>query len=364
MKDIQLIVVGGFLGAGKTTALLELAQRLQAQGKRVAAITNDQSPHLVDSALVERRGLPVEEVTSGCFCCNFHDFADRLQTLCEKERPDVILAEPVGSCTDLLSTIMKPLRQERAGSFGLAPLTVVVEPQRLQALRAGGPNHFGREEVPYLFSKQLEEADVLLLNKCDLLTPDRRADCVAYLEENYPQAKVLCASAREGEGVAQWLALLDQRPAFDQSSPAIDYDTYAAAEAALGWLNARVTLRAPEGCDAGALLLELAESLRLALRGSNSEIAHLKAGATDASGDLAKVSCVSMESPASLDVQPAQAFCDFRLILNVRAACQPDTLQAAAQRQLQMAAQAANAEILDCQIACFAPSYPNPVYRL
>jgi G3E family GTPase len=64
-------MVGGFLGAGKTTALLRLAQHLTAQGRRVALITNDQSYGLVDTVRVRAHGFPAEEVTGGCFCCRF-----------------------------------------------------------------------------------------------------------------------------------------------------------------------------------------------------------------------------------------------------------------------------------------------------
>ena len=65
------VMVGGFLGAGKTTALLRLAEHFTSQDRRVGLITNDQSQGLVDTALVRRKGYPVEEITGGCFCCRF-----------------------------------------------------------------------------------------------------------------------------------------------------------------------------------------------------------------------------------------------------------------------------------------------------
>ena len=71
MTAARYIMVGGFLGAGKTTALVRLAGRLQAAGQRVGLITNDQSVGLVDTALAAAHDLPVEEITGGCFCCRF-----------------------------------------------------------------------------------------------------------------------------------------------------------------------------------------------------------------------------------------------------------------------------------------------------
>src|ERR1041385_7527371 len=72
MAKARYIMVGGFLGAGKTTAILQLAQNLHSEGTRVGLITNDQSFGLVDTALLSSQGLPVEEITGGCFCCRFN----------------------------------------------------------------------------------------------------------------------------------------------------------------------------------------------------------------------------------------------------------------------------------------------------
>src|SRR5260370_42298989 len=69
MPDARYIMIGGFLGAGKTTAMLRLARKLVADGLRVGLITNDQSSGLVDTALVRASGLPVEEITGGSVRC-------------------------------------------------------------------------------------------------------------------------------------------------------------------------------------------------------------------------------------------------------------------------------------------------------
>ena len=65
-------MIGGFLGAGKTTAILQIAKKLRDQGLRVGLITNDQSYGLVDTAMLGSHGFAVEEITGGCFCCRFN----------------------------------------------------------------------------------------------------------------------------------------------------------------------------------------------------------------------------------------------------------------------------------------------------
>src|SRR5580698_8085252 len=102
MKRLRFIMVGGFLGAGKTTTLARLARFYQARGQKVGLVTNDQAQNLVDTTSLRSQGFPVEEVPGACFCCRFDELVGRVGALENHERPDVILAEPVGSCTDLV----------------------------------------------------------------------------------------------------------------------------------------------------------------------------------------------------------------------------------------------------------------------
>src|ERR1700729_1914362 len=105
MSKARYIMIGGFLGAGKTTAVLKLAEHLTATGSRVGLITNDQSVGLVDTAMLASHGFPVEEITGGCFCCKFNSLVDAADRLSIETRPDVFIAEPVGSCTDLKASV-------------------------------------------------------------------------------------------------------------------------------------------------------------------------------------------------------------------------------------------------------------------
>lgn len=363
MKQVKLIIIGGFLGAGKTTAVISLADQIRKSGKTAAVITNDQTAGLVDTELVRQSGFPTQEVSKGCFCCNFHDFARCLHQLRAEYDPDIILAEPVGSCTDLLSTIMKPIKNKEAGSFYPAPLSVLVDPQRLDTLGPGGSNPFRRPEVSYLFLKQLEEADLIVLNKIDTLAPSQLTRYLNLLHQNFPNAKVLPVSAKTGAGLDGWLAELDQVPSFDKPSPAIAYDTYAAAEAALGWLNATAALTAPNGFKLDSFLVSLGENIRTALEKREEEIAHLKLCAIG-SEDLSKLSCVGMHSPVSLDRKTDETCNNAYLIMNIRAACAPDKLLSISNEILDKTASEQNISLSARKTDCFAPSYPNPVFRM
>ena len=109
-------------------------------GKRVGLITNDQAANLVDTAALKDRGLPVEEVSGGCFCCKFDDLVGAMDVLTGAEQPDALLGEPVGSCTDLSATVIQPLKALHSDRYRLAPFTVLVDPDRVgEVLGLSGP---------------------------------------------------------------------------------------------------------------------------------------------------------------------------------------------------------------------------------
>ncbi|HXX23130.1 MAG TPA: GTP-binding protein, partial [Terriglobia bacterium] len=167
----RLIIVGGFLGSGKTTLLWEAAQRLTKQGHTVGLITNDQAPDLVDTALLARSRMGVREVAGSCFCCNFVGLMGAMQSLIDGN-VDTIIAEPVGSCTDLSATILQPLKDKHP-EIDLAPLTVLADPDRVREVLKQTDSLMHANAL-YILRLQMEEADCVLLNKIDTLSPDER----------------------------------------------------------------------------------------------------------------------------------------------------------------------------------------------
>src|SRR6266700_325943 len=158
-----LVLVGGLLGSGKTTLLLETARRLSNAGSRVALITNDQGGALVDTRFAVASGADTEEIVGGCFCCRFSDLMDSAERL-RAHKPDVILAEPVGSCIDISATVLQPIRKFYRDRYRLAPFTVLVDPGRARELLAPDAD----PHLAYLFTNQLTEADLICFSKIDL----------------------------------------------------------------------------------------------------------------------------------------------------------------------------------------------------
>lgn len=237
----RIILVGGFLGAGKTTLLWEAARKLTEQGKRVGLITNDQASQLVDTAFLERSGSTVSEVNGSCFCCNFKGFSDAILNLKEKTKADIIIAEPVGSCTDLSATIMQPLKENFEDKLDISPLIVLVDPERLKVMLEGGTSGL-HASAEYIVQKQLEEADIIVITKTDLLPRYQLESLKRHSADKWPLAKILTMSSKNGEGMETWLN--EVMNYFDAGThlAEIDYDVYAEGEAVLGWLNTTVLL--------------------------------------------------------------------------------------------------------------------------
>ena len=121
----RIAILGGFLGAGKTTLMTKIAAELVRSGRTVGLITNDQGEALVDTQFSRSMGFEVAEVLRGCFCCRFNDLLMSARGLVADHRPDYIIAEPVGSCTDLQTTVVAPLQTIYGEEFDVAPLMIL-----------------------------------------------------------------------------------------------------------------------------------------------------------------------------------------------------------------------------------------------
>src|SRR6516164_2942276 len=213
-KTVRFVMVGGFLGAGKTTAIARLARHYTSRGQRVGLVTNDQAQDLVDTNSLRAQGFPVEEVAGACFCCKFDDLLGRVETLALNDRPDVILAEPVGSCTDLVATVAQPLNDLYGDRFEVAPYAVLFKPSHgLRILRDDKSAGFS-PKAAYIFRKQLEEADAIALNRIDEMTPAAVEELAALVAAAHPGTPILRLSAKTGQGFEALTHLLDQEGSF------------------------------------------------------------------------------------------------------------------------------------------------------
>ena len=362
------IMLGGFLGAGKTTAILALADWLTQKKRRVGLITNDQSVGLVDTAMLSAHGYPVEEITGGCFCCRFNSLMEASEKLTEDAKPEVFLAEPVGSCTDLRAAVSHPLRRLYGDDFRVAPLSVLLDPVRAARILGLEQGAAFSPKVRYVYEKQLEEAEVIVINKQDLMDGDQLARLKAAIAERYPRAKVFAVSARDRAGLDEWFSYVLGGDAGEDPAPDIDYEEYAEGEALLGWYNGTAALHAGSeaGVDGNQFLTALAETLQRQLASNGIDIAHLKMtlSPTDFGSDIAVLNLVRTDGRAELSHTLKDALTAGELIVNLRAEGAPEVLRAAAGEALARVARETNVDVTVDHEEAFRPGKPNPTYRM
>ncbi len=357
MKRIHLLMVGGFLGAGKTTLLWEAARQLTERRLRVGLVTNDQAPDLVDTAWLGQRGVAVREVAGSCFCCNYPALVAATENLRQAAEADVLLAEPVGSCTDLSATLMQPLKNQFAAELALSPLSVVADPLRLRELLSG--NSTLHPDAAYILRKQLEEADVILLNKTDLLEPQARRELADDLRNSLPGTEIREISARTGTGVAEWLDDMLAREDGGTRLAQVDYDRYANGEAVLGWLNASVLLRSADP-DWTAYAQSLLQGLRDELAKADAAIGHVKL-LVSAGEEFCVANLTQAEGPVEVRGQAGTAP-EASLTLNARAQIAPAELEALVRETLARCSGTAVVWTV-ANLRCFRPGRPNPTHR-
>ncbi len=366
MAQPMMVLVGGFLGAGKTTFLLQVARRLAAQGQRVGIITNDQGEGLVDTALVRGQGLPAEEIAGGCFCCRFDDLMQASRRLTQEFAPDVILAEPVGSCTDLAATVVQPIQRYFRQQFRLAPLTILVDPFRAHEFLFSPDRSAFPPVVGYLYLQQLAEADILAINKMDVVEPAQLRKVSDRLQALWPRAKVLALSALTGAGVDAWMAHLDSGEPVGGAILDIDYETYAQAEAALGWLNAQGSLRATHPFPPDGWIEDFLRIFGERLHAASAEIAHVKVqlSALENSWGASKASITRWGEEPFFTLRARGPATAARLLLNARVNTEPATLERCAHEALNAASLRHGVLVRLDEARSFRPSPPRPTHRL
>ncbi|OLR56142.1 hypothetical protein BHK98_08735 [Hornefia porci] len=359
----KIMLIGGFLGAGKTTMLSALASVLEHRNYRYGLITNDQAAGLVDTAFLTAMGNETREVSGSCFCCNFPGFESALAEL-RMGGCNVILAEPVGSCTDLSATILQPLKEQYTNMYEIAPLAVLADPMRLQALCSGEHMELHESSI-YIMKKQMEEADILVINKCDLLSEEKRLELQKTASLKFPRAKVLLASAEKGEGLEQLADELLSDESAGKTLACVDYNIYAEGEAVLGWLNLVTQIKSDRETDWSDFLEVYMKDLKRMFVEKAAAVGHLKlllSGKDENSWLLGNL----VGNDRNISLRGKAPVCrEVILTVNARVQMMPEQLADSVISLLE-AAEVQNSVKITHEILrqeCLSPGRPEPTYH-
>ncbi len=181
------LVVSGFLGSGKTSLVLNLLESALEEGIRVAVVSNELGELGIDRALLGRGGDAFVELEGGCVCCELSDdLLDTLQTLRDRVNPDRIVIETSGVALPF-DTTLNFWREPISAWVGEDTAVVVVNAEQLAE----------RRDLEGTFEDQVSSADLLLLNKVDLVPESSLEELEETLRELEPEAPIIrCTRGR------------------------------------------------------------------------------------------------------------------------------------------------------------------------
>lgn len=352
---LKIHLLSGFLGSGKTTAIIQACRLLKNQNIPVAVITNDQGARLVDGDLFTHLDIPSGQVTNGCFCCNYNDLDQTIRRLSGSSspaghsRPAVLFAESVGSCTDLIATVLKPLLQQHPE--WQPTVSVFADARLLQSLLDDSTASAFDSSVRYIYFKQLEEAQVIVVSKTDLLAD--KATLRGLMQERYGEKTILYQNSFEQEDIAHWLTTLDSTP-FSTGLPSlnIDYDLYGAGEAKLAWLDQELEIQCASN-KAQAAAMALMQRLSTV----DCPIGHLKFlldGRT-------KLSFTATGSTDDHHPEPAPSA---TLLINARVQTEPANLSNLIANAITTIEKEYDCTIHTISKHAFQPGFPKPTHRV
>lgn len=361
---MQLHIVGGFLGSGKTTAIAAACKTLASRKKTAGVITNDQGKYLVDTSFFDNQHISTVQVAGGCFCCNYEDLIEKTDRISRTIQPDVIFAEAAGASADIVATVIKPLRDVWKDRDIQITLSVFADMRLFSQWIEGEETPFG-QKVMYLYGKQAEEAGLLILNKRDLVSPGRARLILEDAHGRYPRKNIRLQNSLDILQVDSWLDELDAMAVkpVDLLSLPIDYNWYAAGKAAIAWLDTTFEFLAPGTTDMRPLAVDWITNLDRAFRLHSIGVGHLKlmlqAGKTEAKVSLTAGDAVSWRRQI-----PDMRGKTLRALVNARAEYDPALLRELVTKAARSAAESHQCTLEEKDTEAFRPGFPKPKRRM
>ena len=332
----KYMIVSGFLGAGKTTTMIAMARKINAQliaaGQpgHAAIIANDLgAKNLVDADYTRTADVAINEITGDCICYVVEDLVSHIDRLANDDA-NVVISDIPGCGVGALDHVYLALKDEYPGKYELLPLTCLVDPIRLRMLLPGDARDTINlpQEMRFLLNAQLLEADVIVLNKCDLIDEAEREADLDFLRRAYPDIPVMAISARTGEGIDELVDyVLTHEATAEYRDLGLDNEEFDAAEAQMCWYNRRFFAeeRSGKNIDFNEVVEDFMEAIRDGLIEARRNVPHLKLFAAGEGEDFVKCSIVGVDYDLEFERKLEQPYSGIAIIVNARATCESET---------------------------------------
>ena len=189
---MKIVQIAGFLGSGKTTTIIALSNIIARKNKKLAIIVNEIGEIPVDARIINEYGLKVREIGGGCICCELLvNLVYTLEELRKFYNPDIVMIEPSGvaipsSIDDSIKMIKNDIEK--------GPIIVIFDGERGEELLLD-------DELSKFIKRQLINANIIAINKIDVINEDKIKYYEELLRAINPNAIILKISAKNGIGL-------------------------------------------------------------------------------------------------------------------------------------------------------------------
>ena len=263
----------------------------------------------------------------------------------------------------MVATVVKPLLQLRQTAYTPASLSVFTDARLLRLRLLDEPLPFS-DNVLYIFDQQIEEADLLVVNKIDLLPIQAQQEVIELAKQCYPTKKIIGQNSLAPGGVNTWLDSIENRLSLCSiASLSIDYQRYGMGEAQLAWLDQTLVLSVSSS-HARITIIEAIENILSTLKERKAAIGHIKFLISDGSNAGIKLSFTTLETPDWIERLPSLQSGETRLTINARVEMEAVTLQQVINACFEQAVKKHGGSLCIEQSETFHPRFPQPTYRI
>ena len=214
---MKVHLVGGFTGSGKTTAIANAREILSGKNIVTSVFSDKEEEYFLadcpknnisdfgDSA--DSVDETFARVTGGCFCCNYTQLDSQIELLKKKSVQSALFADYGGTCTNLISTLLKPLRDYKGAEIELADFSTFID-AKLLLLHLRGLRVPLSVESKYSWDRHLEESEILIINKTDLLPADDLEDLKTLAKDALSSKQILFQNSLDKDSIREWIELI------------------------------------------------------------------------------------------------------------------------------------------------------------
>ena len=189
---MDMIIVAGFLGSGKTTLILNSVDKISGStGKKLALIVNDFGSIGIDGKVMEKYGLNTLELPRGCICCTLGpNFLDTVRTVHDKFHPDLVIVEPSGIADP--DSILATMEHYQGRPLGKITTVILLDAVRFPLLVQA-------MKIP--MTKQLHAADMVIITKIDEVDEARLRDMETFVRSTIGDKPIIPLSSTSGHNL-------------------------------------------------------------------------------------------------------------------------------------------------------------------